>query len=189
MTRLALIAAVVVAASAGCGGTTIDGGDLEDEIIEDAEREGLVVDAADCPSPDAEEGATFECTVTVKGQETQLEIEQRNDDGNVEYDLEPLVEGPAVNDTAADETSVRFVIEAINDDATALCDYATTKYRRVIARQTGAASCAKAVLGSQGDQIEDYEISVDGDTAAVVGTRTVALKRQPNGSWLITRLE
>jgi hypothetical protein len=182
MRRLALIAVAVVIA--GCGGTTIDGGDLEDEIVADAEREGLILDGADCPSPDAEEGETFECTVTVKGEDKQLEVEQRNDDGNVGYDLGPLVEGPAVNDRAADETSVRFVIDAVKGDVTALCDYATREFRREIAKQE---TCAKAALADYEDLLGDYEVSVTGDEAAASdGTRTVTLERQKNGSWLIT---
>ena len=173
-----------VLALAGCGGTTIDGGQLEDEIIEDAESEGLVLDRVDCPSPDAEEGATFECGVTVKGQDTQLEIEQRNDDGNVEYDLGPLVEGPAVNDTASDEASVRSTVDVVRRDVTALCDYATRAYRRELAR---GESCAEAVLAEYDDFLGDYEVSVSGDHAtASGGERTVALERQKDGSWLVT---
>lgn len=174
-----------VLALAGCGGTAIDGGQLEDEIIEDAESEGLVLDAVDCPSPDAEEGATFECAVTVKGQDTQLEIEQRNDDGNVEYDLGPLVEGPAVNDTAGDEASVRSTVDAVRRDVTALCDYAARAYRRQLGR---GESCAEQVLSKYDDDfLGDYEVSVSGDNAtASDGERTVALERQKDGSWLVT---
>jgi len=182
MKRRALI--VVVAVAAGCGGTTIDGSDLEGEIIEDAESQGLIVDAAECPSPDAEEGETFECTVTVKGEDRQLEIEQRNDDGNVGYDLGPLLEGEAGSDAGGDEASVRFVIDAVNDDVTALCDYATPRFRKEIAREE---SCASAVLADYDHLLEDYEVSIDGDRAAASdGKRTVALERQRNGSWLIT---
>jgi hypothetical protein len=182
MKRLALIA--VAAAIAGCGGTTIDGGQLEDEIVADAEGEGLVLDSVDCPSPDAEEGATFECTVVVKGQGAQLEIEQRNDDGNVEYDLAPLVEGPATSDTAGDEASINFFIDAVRDDVTALCDYATREYLEEITKDQ---SCAESVLAEYPDEfLGDYEISIDGDHAAVSdGRHTVALERQKNGSWLI----
>ena len=184
MRRFALIVVVAVAAGAGCGGTTIDGGDLEDEIIEDAEREGLILDAADCPSPDAEEGETFECTVTVKGEDRQLEIEQRNDDGNVSYELGPLLEGEAGSDAGGDEASVRFVIDAVYDDVTALCDYATPRFRKEIARQE---SCASAVLAEYDHLFEDYEVSIDEDRAAASdGERTVTLERQRNGSWLIT---
>lgn len=184
----------VVVAIAGCGGTTIDGGELEDEIKEDTESEGLVIDGADCPSPDAEAGATFECTVIVKGEDKQLEVEQQSDDGNVTYDLGPLLEGTAGSDAGGDEASVSFVIEAVNDDVTALCDYASAEYRAEIAKVTGKGNCAKAVLGEDDDPIEDYDVSVDGDTAAVVGTdshgtRTVMLERQRNGSWLITGVD
>ena len=60
----------------------------------------------DCPSPEAEEGDTFECTVTVKGEDKPLEVVQRNDDGNVTYDLGPLISGTAGNDAGGDEASV-----------------------------------------------------------------------------------
>ena len=183
--RAALVLAATALALAGCGGTTIDGDQLEDEIVADAEGEGLVLDGVDCPSPDAEEGETFECAVTVKGEDSQLEIVQRNDDGNVEYDLGPLVEGPAMNEVEGDEASVRFVIDAIDDDVTALCDYATADYRAQITKQQ---TCAEAVLADYPSGfLSDYEISFAGDNAtASNGERTVALERQKNGSWLVT---
>ena len=168
----------------GCGGTTIDGGELENEITDDTEREGLVIDGADCPSPEAEEGDTFECTVTVKGEDKKLEIVQRNDDGNVTYNLGPLIEGTSGTDAGGDEASVRFVIDAINKDVTALCDYATSQYRKEMA---GGGNCAKVVLNEYDEPLGDYEVSLDGDKAAASdGQRTVALERQEDGSWLVT---
>ena len=182
MKRLAAIA--VAATFVACGGGEIDGEDLEGEITRDAAGKGIVLDAVDCPSPETEEGGTFTCTVTVKGQETELEITQRDDDANVTYDFTGLVEGPAVNDTAADETSVRFVIEAVNSDVTAICDYATAEYRRELGR---GQNCAEAVLAKYDEPLKDYAISIDGDLAAVsADDRTVDLERQKNGSWLIT---
>ena len=179
-----MLPSALVLVIAGCGGTTIDGGELENEIKEDTEREGLVIDGVDCPSPDAETGDTFECTVTVKGEDKQLEVEQRNDDGNVTYDLGPLLEGTAGSDAGGDEASVRFVIDAVNKDVTALCDYATPEYRKEIAENE---NCAKAVLNEYDEPLGDYEVSLDGDRAAASdGERTVTLERQRNGSWLIT---
>jgi hypothetical protein len=170
-------------ALAGCGETTIDGGELEGEIKEDAEAQGLVLDEVDCPSPEAEDGKRFECTVTVKGEERKLEVVQRNDDGNVGYDLAPLLESSAGNDAGGDEASVSFVIEAVNRDATALCDYATDQYRAELAAER---SCAKAAIAEYDDPLKDYEVSVDGDAATVAGgARTVTLERQADGSWLI----
>lgn len=184
--RVALAAAAAVVALAGCGGE-IDGDELEDEITRDAAGAGLVLDAVDCPSPDTEEGETFACTVTVKGQEAQLEVVQRDDDGNVTYDFEEVVEGPATTDTAADEASVEFVIEAVNHDVTAICDYATPEFRDEIAR---GENCAKAVLSKYDEPLENYAISIDGDDAAVsADNRTVNLERQKNGSWLITDIK
>ncbi|MGH2838484.1 MAG: DUF4333 domain-containing protein [Thermoleophilaceae bacterium] len=183
MKWLAAISLVLVIA--GCGGTTIDGGELEDEIKEDAEGQGLVLDGVDCPSPDVEEGNTFTCTITIKGEPRDLEVTQTDDDGNVTYPragLEP--EGPAVNDTAADKTSIEFVIDAVNKDITALCDYAVPKYRKEIA---GEENCAKVVLDEYDELLGDYEISLEGDKAAASdGRRTVTLERQQDGSWLIT---
>jgi hypothetical protein len=182
MKRLAAI--LLGLALAGCGATTIDGGKLEDEIKEDTEREGLVIDGADCPSPEAEEGATFECTVTVKGEDKALEIVQQNDDGNVTYNLGPLIAGTSGSDAGGDEASVRSVIDAVNSDVTALCDYATPEYRKEIAE---GGSCAKVVLGEYDEVLGDYEVSLDGDKAAASdGERTVALERQKDGSWLVT---
>jgi len=182
MKRLALIA--VGLAFAGCG-EEIDGDALESEITKDAEEHGLVLDAVDCPSPDAEKGATFTCTVTIKGQPTDLEVVQADDEGNVRYDFAGLAEGPAVNDTEADEASVRSVIDAVNKDVTALCDYATPEFRKEVA---GGESCANAVLAKYDSPLlEDYDVSVMGDAAAASGgNETVTLERQKNGSWLIT---
>jgi hypothetical protein len=183
MKRLALIP--VALALAGCGSDEIDGAALESEIAKDAEERGLVLDAVDCPSPEVEAGATFTCTVTVKGQPTDFEVLQIDDDGNVRYDFGGVAEGPAVNDTAADEASVRSVIDAINKDVTALCDYATPEYRKQLAADE---SCAEAVLADyESPLLEDYSVSVMEDSAAAsAGNRTVTLARQKNGSWLVT---
>ena len=183
--RATLVATAAALAVVGCGGTTIDGGQLEDEIIEDADREGLVIDDADCPSPDAEEGEGFECIVTVKGERRRLEIVQRNDDGNVEYDLGPLLESAAGSDAGGDEASVRATVDAVRGDVTALCDFAVPAYRRQLSQD---GNCAKEVLAEFGDEfLDDYEVSVSGDDAtASDGERTVVVERRRDGSWLIT---
>jgi len=170
---------------AGCGGETIDGDSLEGEIREDAEALGLVLDGVDCPSPDVDEGDTFTCTITIKGEPRDLEVVQTDDDGGVSYPRAGLDPGgPAVNDFAADEASVRSVIDAVNKDVTALCDYATKEYRKELAE---GENCAKAVLGEYDTPLADYEVSLDGDKAAASdGERTIALERQQDGSWLIT---
>jgi hypothetical protein len=168
----------------GCGETTIDSGKLEADIEEEAAEEGLVLDEVDCPSPEVEEGEKFDCTVTIKGEERELEVTQRTDDGSVGYDLTPLLGSSAGGDAGGDEASVRFVIDAVNRDPTALCDYATNAYRR----ELGGARCARRAVENYRGPLRDYEISVDGDTATVTARdHTVTLERQPDGSWLITR--
>jgi hypothetical protein len=182
MKRVALIAAGLVLA--GCGGQ-IDGDVLEGEITKDAEERGIVVDGVDCPSPETEMGATFTCTITVKGQDSEFEVVQTDDDGNVSYDFGGVVEGPAVNDTEADKASIDAVIDSVDKDITALCDYATRDFRKELAADE---SCAQAVLAKyESPLVEDYEISVDGDNAAATDdAHTVTFEREKNGSWLIT---
>ena len=184
MMRLALTVAALSLALAGCG-SEIDGDALESEITKDAEERGLVLDEVDCPSPETDGGDTFTCTVSVKGQPTEFDVVQTDDDGNVTYDFGALTEGPAVNDTAADEASIESVIDAVNKDVTALCDYATPAFRKELA---GEENCANAVLAEYDSPLlDDYRISVNDDHAAAsAGSRTVTLARQKNGSWLIT---
>jgi hypothetical protein len=170
-----------------CGGQ-IDSDKLEADIRRDAANleEPLVLDDVDCPSEDLEEGDAFTCTLTIKGQDTELEVVQIDDDGTLNYDdLPTLAEGPAGTDIAADEASVGSVLDAVNKDVTALCDYATPDFRKEIASQE---NCAKAVLANyESPLLENYEIFVDGDDAgASADGRTVTLARQKNGSWLIT---
>jgi len=163
----------------------IDGDKLEVEITKDAKERGIVLDGVTCPSPETNKGATFKCTVIVKGQPTELEVLQADDDGNVRYDFAGLVEGPAVNDTEADKASIDAVIDAVNKDITALCDYATREFRKEL---VGGENCAQAELAEyESPLIEDYQLSVNGDNAAAANDRhAVTFARQKNGSWLIT---
>jgi NAD/NADP transhydrogenase alpha subunit len=78
------LAILAAAAFTGCG-TVIDADKLEDEIKKDSESAGLVVDEVSCPEADAKKGESFDCTVTVKGEETKFQVNQEDDEGNVEY--------------------------------------------------------------------------------------------------------
>jgi hypothetical protein len=57
--------------------------------IRDGLSEQLDVDAeVDCPDErDAEEGDTFECSVTADGEEGTVRVEQQDDEGNVNWEL------------------------------------------------------------------------------------------------------
>jgi hypothetical protein len=177
-----IVCAVLVVAMAGCGDKQIDSGKLEGDITDDAAKEGLTLDAVDCPSPKIEEGDEFDCTVTVKGEERKLEVVQRENE-SASYDLGPLLHFTSGNDAGGDEASVRFVIDAVNRDVTALCDYATNAYRR----ELGGDRCAKRVIAKYDAPMRDYVVTVEGDSAlASGGGRDVTLARQRDGSWLIT---
>jgi hypothetical protein len=180
-----LVCVALVAAVAGCGESTIDSGKLEADIEEDAQAQGLVLDSVDCPSPEVEEGKRFACTVTVKGERRELEVVQRAGEA-VGYDLDPLLDFTSGSDAGGDEAAVRFVVDAVNTDVTALCDYATNRYRRKIVRQARGRSCARAVIAKYDRPLREYEVSVEGDSAtAGAGEREVRLERQRDGSWLI----
>ena len=180
--RTAIALALAAFALAACGGTTIDGGRLEEDITEDAQREGLTLDSVDCPSPEAEQGARFDCTVTVKGEKRTLEVEQRANE-QVAYDLGPLVEFESGSDAGGDEAAIRFVVDAVNRDPTALCDYASRAY----GRELGGNRCVRRAGRLYAGPMRDYEVAVEGDKAtASAADRAVRLRRQPDGSWLIT---
>ena len=180
--RAAIAVALAAATLAACGGTTLDGGRLEEDITEDAQREGLTLDSVDCPSPDVEQGARFDCTVTVKGEGRSLEVEQRANE-QVAYDLGPLVEFESGSDAGGDEAAIRFVVDAVNRDPAALCDYATRAYRRAL----GGDRCPRRSGRLYEGPMRDYEVAVKGDSAtARAADRVVRLRRQPDGSWLIT---
>ena len=194
MIATAGLTALTALVLASCGGTVIDNEKLEDEIAKDAEAAGLIVDEVDCPSPDAEEGERFACTVTVKGEERDLEVEQLDDEGSLSYSLEPLVTGTSGADAGGDEASVSSVIEAVNADVTALCDYSTEAYQQEIVDQTGQRSCEDAVASEENDPIEDYEVDVSGDTATVIGEDSngqvaVSLERAEDGTWEISGIQ
>jgi len=177
-------AALVALMLAGCGTTTIDGDALEGEIQEDAEREGFVVDAVTCPSPDVEKNDVFECTVNVKGEERRLEVVQRNDDGNVGYELDSLRFGG----TNGEEAAIALVIQAMNRNPAVLCEQVVAAYRAELRAQSGG--CARGAAEVFPEPMDAYEVSFSGDTAAATaGDRTVAFERARDGAWLVARVE
>jgi predicted small secreted protein len=189
-----LVPAMCVAAAltlAACGEDTIESGSVEDGIKEDAKAAGLTLDGVDCPSPVAKKGESFTCTVTVKGEDSDFEVNQTDDKGGLEYSaaLTALLSGGG----GGDEASVSSVIDAVNADFTALCDYTTDAYKQEIVDQTGQQSCEDAVASEKNDPIQDYKVTVDGDTATVNGTDSngpvvVTLTRAHDGTWEISAI-
>lgn len=151
----------IAALLAGCGGKVIDADELEDEIKTQAEAAGLVIDEVSCPEVDAEEGETFTCDVTIKGEETEIEVEQQDDEGNVTFNLGALVEsGGAAGGTTADEASITTTIETIAADPESVCDFATEDFKPECENFSDNRSVAP---------LTDYEIEIDGTTATATG--------------------
>lgn len=85
----ALLAALALVAllAAGCGETVIDDAKTEDAIEANLESSlGKEVSAVECPSGvEVEAGASFECTVTLKGgKEETASLKVVNEDADVE---------------------------------------------------------------------------------------------------------
>lgn len=87
--RFGALAALAVAAllAAGCGETVIDDAKTEDAIEQNLESGlGKKVSAVDCPSGvEVEAGASFDCTVTLKGGNRETaSLKVLNEDADVE---------------------------------------------------------------------------------------------------------
>lgn len=84
----ALTVAIAIAALvAGCGGTVLDDEKTEDAIAASLESDqGMKVSSVDCPSGvDIDPGASFECTVSLRGgNEQTATLKIKNEDADVE---------------------------------------------------------------------------------------------------------
>lgn len=144
-----------------------------------------MIDEVSCPEADAKEGETFTCDVTIKGEETEIEVEQRDDEGNVTFDLGALVEsGGAAGGTSADEASVSTTLETVNSDPSGLCSFATDAY---------AADC-KSLDPAEVAPISEYEIQIDGTTATATGEAprgevVYTLERAEDMTWQIAGVQ
>ena len=96
-----------------------------------------------------------------------------------------MLEGTAGTDAGGDEASVRFVIDAVNKDVTALCDYATAEYRKELARTRTARRPCSTNTTARCSTTTRCRLTAT-TAAATDGERTVTLERQKDGSWLIT---
>jgi len=86
--RSGALAALAIAAllAAGCGETVLDDAKTEDAITANLESLGKKVAAVECPSGvEVEAGASFECSVTLRGGEEETAfLRIRNEDADVE---------------------------------------------------------------------------------------------------------
>lgn len=88
---LPVVAIAAGAALAGCsvsvGGSDLDTGELETEIEDGLEAQGVPDSAVDCPDDvEAEEGDEFTCTATAPdGSGATILVTQTNDDGDVTW--------------------------------------------------------------------------------------------------------
>ena len=80
-------AAALVGCSVSVGGSDLDTGELETEIEDGLEAQGVSDSAVDCPDDvEAEEGDEFTCTATAPdGSTATILVTQTDDDGNVSW--------------------------------------------------------------------------------------------------------
>lgn len=89
LSRFLLVIVAAVALSA-CGESTLDTGNIEDEIAPQlAQDTGTKDVGVSCPDDiEAKKGEEFECDVTAPGGvEAKVTVTQEDDDGNVTWEL------------------------------------------------------------------------------------------------------
>lgn len=89
--RLSLAAAVVAALAIACGTETLDSNRVERVIKDDIERQsGPGTIEVECPEEiEARAGAKFTCTARAEGAEAPVEVTQRDDEGNIRWEIRP----------------------------------------------------------------------------------------------------
>lgn len=104
----AMLAAVLALGVAGCGSSTLDTAEIEDEVQELAEDRDLQVEEVTCPDDiEAKAGDEFDCDVEVEGgEEITAEVTQRNDDGDVRVriDADEIAQAQGQTDTGTTDT-------------------------------------------------------------------------------------
>ena len=86
-----IVAVLAVVFALGACSKTLDIDEIEDQISTGIEEQtGAQVSEVDCPDEvDAEEGDTFDCTVTAEdGTEANVKVTQTSDDGDVTWVIE-----------------------------------------------------------------------------------------------------
>lgn len=91
--RIALAAAAALAGglTSGCGTETLDSSQVEREIKEGIEKQsGPGTIQVECPDDiEKEAGGRFTCTARTPGAEAPVEVVQRNDEGNIRWEVKP----------------------------------------------------------------------------------------------------
>ncbi len=91
--RVALAAAAALAGglTSGCGTETLDSSQVEREIKEGIEKQsGPGTIQVECPDDvEKEAGGRFTCTARTPGAEAPVEVVQRNDEGNIRWEVKP----------------------------------------------------------------------------------------------------
>jgi hypothetical protein len=80
----------------GCGEETLDQDDLQTTISDGLEKQvGTAPESVSCPDDvKVEQGGTFECTGTApNGEEFTIDVTQKDDEGNIEFEVPPQEAG------------------------------------------------------------------------------------------------
>ena len=175
---LVLLVALTVAA---CGGKTLDTANVEKDLQEVANESGAKT-TAECPEEvsDAEEGKTYECTITYGDNE--------NNKQDVEMKITANDESDFVNQEATtDEAAIRGIVAQSDEDPATACEHLSEE----LLEQLGGDDCpATAQEQDDGKPANIKSIEIEGDTATMVTDEsTTTFERDESGAWVATAIE
>ncbi len=180
ITPLLLLAAAL--AVAACGGKTLDTSNVEKDLQEVASAGGGVKTTAECPDEvsDAEEGKTYECTITYGGNENNKQTVQMKIAENDESDF---VDVNAVGDEAA----IRQIVAQSDENPASVCEHLSEE----LLEQLGGEDCpTQAEEQDDGKPTNIKSIEIEGDTATMVTEEsTTTFERAEGGGWVVTAVE
>lgn len=176
-----LLLATAVLALAACGGKTLDTTEVEKDLKEVA-SEGGVETEAECPSEvdDAEEGKTYECTITYAGNENNKQTVQMR---IAENDESEFVNQKAVTD----EGVIRQTVAQVDENPALICEQVSEE----ILEQLGGEECPQRAEEEADDKPAVIKsIKIEGDTATMeTEDSTTTFERAEGGGWVVTAVE
>lgn len=178
---LFLVLAAFTFAACGEEQKVLETENVEKDIQKIASENGVET-KAECPEEveDANEGKTYECTITYAGNENNQQTVQMKIGTNDESEF---VDQRLAND----EGTIRTIVAQTDAEPAKICENVTEE----ILEQLGGEDCpAEAEANADEEPAVIESVTVEGDTATVVSDKsTSTLERAEGGGWVITAVE